>query len=123
MEFHPDDYAKARKKVLEKKEFYGHLSTYLVVCFSLFLLNMLTAPYHWWFIYPTLGWGIGLFAHFVNTFGFPGTQNYSKEWEEEEIQRELHKMKKHRKEEKPEHLDLKELEKRPQPRWRDDELV
>ncbi len=123
MDHYPEDYERARKKVLEKKEFFGHLSTYLVVMCFLFLLNMFTSPYHWWFFYPAMGWGIGLFFHYINVFGFPGTSNYSKDWEEEEIERELRRMKKPRPGKDQDRLDLKELEKRPQSKWRDDELV
>ena len=41
-----------------------HGSVWLVVCFALFVINLLTTllvpP---WFIFPTLFWGLGLFIH------------------------------------------------------------
>ncbi len=61
----------SRKRNKKKKEFYDHLRSYLGVNFFLFVLNALTAFGHWWFYWPMMGWGIGLFFHFMDTFGLP----------------------------------------------------
>ena len=42
-----------------------------------------------WFVYPLLGWGVGLAFHYVEVFGIPGFDILSKEWEEKQLEREL----------------------------------
>lgn len=76
-------YLRARKKVGEMREFYGHLATYVVVISGLILLNLLTSSFPW-VLFAMLGWGIGLFFHAMEVFGdrfFLG-----RDWEERKIQ-------------------------------------
>lgn len=75
-------YQRAAKRVKELKEFYGNLTSFCLVIPFLAALNLLTAPGYWWFLWPMLGWGIGITFHAVNTFGI------GKNWEENKI-REL----------------------------------
>ena len=75
-------YQRAAKRVKELKEFYGNLTSFCLVIPFLAALNLLTAPGYWWFLWPMLGWGIGIAFHAVNTFGI------GKNWEENKI-REL----------------------------------
>ncbi|MFC3159975.1 2TM domain-containing protein [Chryseobacterium arachidis] len=75
-------YRKATRRVKELKGFYGNLTSYCLVIPFLLVLNLLTSPDHLWFFWPMLGWGIGLIAHGVTTFGI------GKSWEERKI-REL----------------------------------
>ena len=49
------------------KEFYSHLSTYLVANGIMFLMNYLTSPGDWWVLYPLIGWGICLSIHGLDT--------------------------------------------------------
>ncbi|WP_267403608.1 MULTISPECIES: 2TM domain-containing protein [unclassified Chryseobacterium] len=72
-------YEKAAKRVKEIKGFYGNLTSYCLVIPFLIVLNMITSPGHLWFFWPMLGWGIGLAAHGINTFGI------GKDWEEKKI--------------------------------------
>jgi hypothetical protein len=72
-------YEKASKRVKDLKGFYGNLTSYCLVIPFLFILNMITSPEQLWFYWPMLGWGIGLLAHAVNTFGI------GKDWEERKI--------------------------------------
>lgn len=83
------EYARAKKRVKAKKAFYQHLMSYAIVNLFLFALNIITSPSHYWFIYPMLGWGIGLAFHYVDVFGIPGFDILSKEWEDRELEREL----------------------------------
>ncbi|NNF58924.1 MAG: 2TM domain-containing protein [Rhodothermaceae bacterium] len=62
----------ARERIETEKEFYGHLAIYLVVNMMLMALNLLTSPRDIWFIFPLMGWGIGLVAHATSVFGLPG---------------------------------------------------
>jgi hypothetical protein len=101
--------AQARKRVALKKKFFKHLNTYLVMTIFFVLLNMVTSPGRWWFIFPVLGWGIGIALEYVNLFGLPGIQP-DPDWEKKALEEELRKMKAPK--EKPEDtLELKELRK------------
>lgn len=73
-------YEKARARVTEIKEFYSHLISYIIVNAILIFINLMFSPGYLWFLWVTIGWGIGLVIHFVNVFGF------GKEWEERKIQ-------------------------------------
>ena len=86
----PDDPAalaekKARKRVAAERGFYASLATYVAVISGLAALNLLTSPGHWWFVYPMLGWGIGVASHAASVFGMPGL---GRAWEERRL-REL----------------------------------
>jgi hypothetical protein len=87
-----EDIQRAKKRVKAKKGFYQHLMSFVIVNMFLFALNMITYPFHWWFVYPLLGWGVGLAFHYVEVFGIPGFDILSKEWEDRELDRELMKM-------------------------------
>lgn len=76
--------ARAEKRVKELKGFYVNLLTYGVVNLGLFLINLLTSPGYWWFLWVMLGWGIGLVAHAAHVFGAGGL--FGRDWEERKIQ-------------------------------------
>jgi len=59
---------RARRRAAAEVSFYGHLMSYLGVMAFLALINILTTRYPW-FLWPALGWGIGLFAHYMAVFG------------------------------------------------------
>lgn len=59
---------RARRRARAEVGFYAHLMSYLGVMAFLALLNILTARYPW-FLWPALGWGLGLFAHYMAVFG------------------------------------------------------
>jgi hypothetical protein len=80
-------YYKAKKRVEELKGFYGNFTTYCIVIPSLVLINYFTYWDHKWFIYPMLGWGLGVLFHGVSVFG------YGKSWEERKIQEIFNKEK------------------------------
>jgi len=76
---------RARAHVQKLRGFYVHLAIYLIVNAGLAGLNLVAGPPHW-FVWPALGWGIGLLAHglSVSQGRFLGP-----EWEERKI-REHH---------------------------------
>ncbi len=59
---------RARKRARAQVGFYTHLMWYLGVIALLALINLFTTDYPW-FIWPAMGWGIGLFSHYMGTFG------------------------------------------------------
>lgn len=88
------NYFKAQKKVEEIKAFYGHLASYVVVNAGLAILNITTSPQHLWFLYPALGWGIGLVLHGCKTFDY--MPFLSNDWEERKLKELMDKDKSNR---------------------------
>jgi signal transduction histidine kinase len=59
---------RARRRAAVELGFYAHLVSYLGVISLLAFINMLTTWFPW-FLFPALGWGTGLFAHYMAVFG------------------------------------------------------
>ncbi len=83
-ETYQERYTRAKARVDELKSFYNHVIIYV-------FLNVLFAGFNYytnewrfpWFLFPLLGWGIGLFSHGIGTFGLnPFT---GKNWEERKL--------------------------------------
>ena len=80
-------YQEAKERVEEIKGFYFHLITYIVINAVLVVINLLTSPEYLWFIWPIIGWGVGLVIHGFSVFGnFLG-----KSWEERKIKEIMEK--------------------------------
>jgi hypothetical protein len=82
-------YFKAQKKVEEIKGFYGHLTSYIIVNLGLMILNLVTSAQSLWFVYPALGWGIGLAVHGMSVFNV--LPFLGKDWEERKIRQYMQK--------------------------------
>ena len=50
---------------------------------GLFVINALTGHGRWWFVWPAIGWGIGLTIHALSTFGMIGL--LGRDWEERRL--------------------------------------
>jgi signal transduction histidine kinase len=59
---------RARRRAAAEVGFYAHLQSYLGVMAFLALINVFTTWYPW-FLWPAIGWGAGLFAHYMAVFG------------------------------------------------------
>lgn len=114
-------YEAAKARVEEKKKFYSHLGSFIIVNVFLFLLNIFTSPGHFWFVYPLLGWGVGLMSHYYKTFGFPGMKGPESEWERREMEKEMRRLESGETDE--DYLELREMDTRKQKKWRDEDLV
>jgi hypothetical protein len=79
-------YRQARRRVLQLKGFYSHLAAYVAVNAGLVAINLLFTPGHLWFLWPLLGWGIGLLSHAAGVFR--PFRIFPRDWEERKI-REL----------------------------------
>ena len=77
-------YTKAKERVEQLRGFYGNLISYCCVIPFLIFINLKTSDFLW-FWFPTLGWGMGVFFHAFEVFG------YGKNWEERKIQEILNK--------------------------------
>ena len=65
----------ALKKVKAKVEFRIHLINYFVINTILAVINLTLTPEYLWFIWPLLGWGIGIILHALNVFYFENIRN------------------------------------------------
>jgi len=74
---------KAKKRVKKIKEFYIHLIVYICVNSFFIIITLLNNDGNYWFLFPLIGWGIGLFSHAAGTFNFIPFLN--KEWENKKI--------------------------------------
>jgi len=63
---------KLRRMARSRVEFKQHLMSYLIINAALWAINYITqmdhGAIHWWAIWPTLGWGVGLAFHFIFTY-------------------------------------------------------
>lgn len=64
-----DRYEQAKKRVDEIKEFYSHVVAYVCVNILVYVIDLLNNGQLDWAYWVTLGWGIGVVAHFFNVFG------------------------------------------------------
>ena len=83
-------YERAKKRVENLKAFYIHFIVYILVNIMFVIINLMSYEDagHWWFVYPLLGWGIGLVSHglSVASFGLFGP-----DWEERKIKEYMKK--------------------------------
>ena len=82
-------YQKAKHKATLLKEFYSHLSTYLLANGLFFLINYLTAPGEWWVLYPLIGWGVCLTLHGLDTI--VKVSGFWDNWEYRKTEELMHK--------------------------------
>jgi transcriptional regulator with XRE-family HTH domain len=77
----------AFKQVRKLKDFYIHLAQYVLVIAVLTIVNALTTPNRWWVQWVVMGWGIGVFFHWLQIserFGLFGSK-----WEKEQVEKRL----------------------------------
>ena len=76
-------YQIAKKRVKAKKGFQIHLMVYFLV--SLLLIFISLSNNAFWFVFPVIGWGIAVIAHFI---GLNSSLN-----SEDEVEKEMRKLK------------------------------
>ena len=59
---------KAARRADAKLAFRYHLIVYLLVNAGLVVINVVTGPGTLWFLWPALGWGVGLAVHGMVTY-------------------------------------------------------
>jgi len=77
----------ALARVRKIKRFYIHLMQYVLVIALLAVINLVTHPTRLWFIWPAMGWGIGILAHAAATFQF--IPFLGPEWERKQVEKQL----------------------------------
>ncbi len=85
-------YKLARKRVEEKKGFYSHLAAYVIVNAVLIAIWFFTGAGFPWFVFPLIGWGIGLAFHFLGVMVF----NRETGWERRQIEKEAELLRRRR---------------------------
>jgi len=63
-----DKYKLARKIAERKVGFVRHAAIYLLVIGGLAIINNVTYGGYQWWLWPALGWGIGVASHFLSAF-------------------------------------------------------
>ena len=76
-----------RDQAKAKVEFRIHVFTFIAVIVLLAIINLLTSPEHLWFIWPMLGWGIGIVVHALRVYFSSGESSLK----ERMIQNEMNK--------------------------------
>jgi transcriptional regulator with XRE-family HTH domain len=77
----------AFNQVRKLKGFYFHLAQYVLVVSLLTVINALTMPKYWWVQWVIMGWGIGVFLHWLqisDRFNPLGSK-----WEKEQVEKRL----------------------------------
>jgi transcriptional regulator with XRE-family HTH domain len=77
----------AFNQVRKLKGFYIHLAQYVLVVALLAVINALTTSNRWWVQWVIMGWGIGVFFHWLQIserFGLFGSK-----WEKEQVEKRL----------------------------------
>ncbi|MEM0995331.1 MAG: 2TM domain-containing protein [Bacteroidota bacterium] len=115
------EYEIARKRVKDKKKFHRNLATYIIFSLFFFFLNIFSGSNHLWFIYPVLGWGIGIVMEYYKVYVDP-------KLEDQAVEKELQRLRERNipidEEERLELRDLPEKEARPSGKsWKDSDLV
>jgi len=82
-------YQSAKEKIRAVKIFYIDLLVFVLVNLFLFLLNTTFTPEKLWFIWPLMGYGIGIIAHAILVFGF--RRPYGLGWKEKKIKEIMEK--------------------------------
>ncbi len=80
-------YQQAKKRVQLKLEFRNHLAVYVGVNLLLLIINLSTSSDYLWVKWPVLGWGIGLFFHWLNAHVFPNNNIIPEEMIKKEMEK------------------------------------
>jgi hypothetical protein len=61
-------YFQAQKRVQDVKGFYIHFTIYSLIIPLIIFINLKYVPEFHWFWFSILGWGVGLFFHWLGIF-------------------------------------------------------
>ncbi|UII75435.1 2TM domain-containing protein [Flagellimonas sp. HMM57] len=81
-DFNENRYTRAKEKVDTIKSLYSSLFAYCIVIPILAYINYRTTSFLW-FVFPALGWGIGLVANWMGIYGY--NPIFGRDWEERKI--------------------------------------
>ncbi len=79
-------YERAKERVAELRNFYNNLTSYIIVIGFLMGLNYYQNEWSYaWFLWPALGWGIGIIFHAIKAFRV--NPMFDKDWEDRKIKK------------------------------------
>lgn len=83
-------YEKAQRKVEDLRSFYMHSIVYVFVNTMLIVINVKTYKQSesWWFIYPLIGWGVGLA---IQGLSVSSKGPFGQKWKEKKIHEYIEK--------------------------------
>jgi len=87
-----EEYLAAKKRVEAVQGFYWNLASYLIVNSFFTFLDLKDDGHYDWAIWPLAGWGIGVFFHAVETFGFFNSSS----WKDQMVRKELERRQRER---------------------------
>ena len=82
-------YYQAQKRVKEIREFYEHLTVFLICNPIVMVVNLMTSPGYLWFLWCVFGWGFAILMHGLKVFRVSPV--FNKDWEERKIREILEK--------------------------------
>jgi hypothetical protein len=88
--FEEQSFLRAKKRVKEIRDFYEHLTVYVVALPVLIVINYYATPDEMWVWNVAMGWGIAIAIHTLLTFTLPFLD---KGWEQRKIMEILDKEK------------------------------
>jgi transcriptional regulator with XRE-family HTH domain len=77
----------AFRQVRKLRGFYVHAMQYALIVPTLAVVNLLTSPHYFWFLWVAFGWGIGLMSHAMAVFHF--LPFLGADWEKREVEKRL----------------------------------
>jgi len=83
---------RAWKRVRAIKRFYVHAGLTGIIGVFFLCMNIITDPFDMWFFYPMVPLGSILAVHYLLVFGIPGSSLLSREWEEDEFEKQLERL-------------------------------
>lgn len=83
----PEEQRNAVEYARDIKGFYSHLAFYVIGCAAMAVTNIYMGMDNLWFIWPTLGWGLGVASHGLAVF--EKLSFFSVDWEKRQIEKWL----------------------------------
>lgn len=77
--------------VRDIKGFYSHLVVYIVVIAAIAVTNLLMGTENLWFIWPMLGWGLGVASH--GFAAFEVLSLFGADWESRQVRKRMQRRK------------------------------
>lgn len=81
---------RVEKRVEAKLGFYIHLGAYILVNGMMVAVDLMTSPGTYWFMWPLIGWGVGVLFHGLSVFVFGDGFAIRKKMIDAEMRRQAH---------------------------------
>ena len=80
---------KVKRNVNAKLIFFLHLASYVIINALIVIINLITSPQYFWFKWPLLGWGVGIFFHALIILVFYGKSSLKERMIKKEMEKEI----------------------------------